>query len=116
MKKILFITYEYITYTPFGGIAFYYQKVAEILSETNFDVTVVAAKLEESDIDVLYVNSNLKEVYIPCKEIGEFENKGLIWLLDQNIKYDVIEIPEYGALLNNAISKGIIQNKFSLIL
>ncbi len=110
MQKILLITYEYPTYTPFGGIAFYYQKVAQILSETNFDVTVVTAKLEESDIEVLNVNSNLKEVYISCKEIGEFECKGLIWILDQNIKYEVIEIPEYGALLNNAISKGTLQN------
>jgi glycosyltransferase involved in cell wall biosynthesis len=110
LQKILLITYEYPTYTPFGGIAFYYQKVAQILSETNFDVTVVTAKLEESDIEVLNVNSNLKEVYISCKEIGEFECKGLIWILDQNIKYEVIEIPEYGALLNNAISKGTLQN------
>ncbi len=100
MKKILFLTYEYPTYTPFGGIAFYYAKVAQILSGQKFDVTVVSAKLIESELNSveLIQSNNLKEVFIPCIDSVTYQKLALEWLIQNNTKYDIIELPEYGAL------------------
>ncbi len=108
MNKILFITFEYPTYTPFGGIAFYYAKVALILARQGFDVTVVAAKIVESEIKTIETNQgdNLNEVFIPCSDGGTFQKFVLEWLIQNNAKYDIIELPEYGALFYNYVKTG----------
>jgi glycosyltransferase involved in cell wall biosynthesis len=112
LKKILFITFEYPTYTPFGGIAFYYGKVAHFLSKNNFDITVLTAKLDNAG-GVLIENSscdNLREIYICCEDAGDFERRGLDWMLLQSAKYDFLEIPEYGSLFYNAVTKNLFKN------
>ena len=112
LKKILIITYEYPTYTPYGGIAFYYGKVAHILSKNNFDVTVLTARLDNAGSG-LFENSscdNLREIYICCEDAGDFEKRGVDWMLLQLTKYDFLEIPEYGALFYNALTKNLFKN------
>jgi glycosyltransferase involved in cell wall biosynthesis len=111
LKKILFITYEYPTYTPFGGIAFYYSKVAEILTRRGFDVTIVAAKVGEKEKDAIEINqiNNLKEVFIPCDYSGTFQKLAIQWLIQNKIKYDVIELPEYGALFDHYVKTGMLK-------
>jgi glycosyltransferase involved in cell wall biosynthesis len=108
LKKILFITYEYPTHTPFGGIAFYYAKVVQILARQGFDVTVVAAKVVEKETDAVEINqsSNLKEVFIICSDSRGFQKLAIEWLLQNNAKYDIIELPEYGALFYNYVKTG----------
>jgi glycosyltransferase involved in cell wall biosynthesis len=108
LKKILFITFEYPTYTPFGGIAFYYGKVAHILAGQNFDITLLSAQVAEIEMKAIEVNqtNNLKEVFIPCKDTRAFQQLALKWLFQNNNKYDIIEIPEYGALFYNYIISG----------
>ena len=106
MKKILFITYEYPTYTPFGGIAFYYAKVAQILGRQGFDVTVLAAKVGEKDAVEINQSNNLKEVFIPCDDSGIFQKLAIQWLIQNKTKYDIIELPEYGALFYNYVKTG----------
>ena len=108
MKKILFITFEYPTYTPLGGIAFYYAEVAQILARQGFDVTVVAAKVGEKEkVDVeINKSNNLKEVFIICNGSGAFQKLAIEWLLENNVKYDILELPEYGALFYNYVKSG----------
>lgn len=108
MKKILFLTYEYPTYTPFGGIAFYYSKVAEILARQGFDVTVVAAEEVEEEKKAVEIiqNNNLKEVFIPCIDIHGFQKLAIGWLMQNNTKYNIVELPEYGALFYDDIITG----------
>ena len=109
MKSILFITYEYPTYTPFGGIAFYYAKVAELLSKQGFFVTVIAGKVDEHGIGEMEMNLNqtLTHVYITCKNIVDFEKYAAKWITEQKINFDLIEIPEQSALFLESILKGI---------
>lgn len=108
MKKILFITYEYPTYTPFGGIAFYYAKVAQILVRQGFVVTVITAKVGEKEKVAVEINqsNNFNEVFIPCSDSGAFQKSVLEWLMQNNAKYDIIELPEYGALFYNYVKSG----------
>lgn len=108
LKKILFITFEYPTYTPFGGIAFYYGKVAQILAGQKFDITLVSAKVSEVEMKAIEVNQTnyLKEVFIPSKDTRAFQQLALEWLFQNNNKYDIIEIPEYGALFYNYVITG----------
>jgi glycosyltransferase involved in cell wall biosynthesis len=98
--KILFVTYEYPTYTPFGGIAFYYAKLVQILSLQGFEVTVVAAKLVEKEKNAVEINQtyNLKEVFIICSDSSAFQKLAIEWLFQNKTKYDIVEVPEYGAL------------------
>jgi glycosyltransferase involved in cell wall biosynthesis len=108
LKKILFITFEYPTYTPFGGIAFYYARAAQLLAREGFEVTVVSAKVVESEIKTVEVNQsdNLNDVFIPCNDSGTFQKLVLEWLFQNNAKYDIIELPEYGAMFYNYVKSG----------
>jgi glycosyltransferase involved in cell wall biosynthesis len=112
LKKILFITFEYPTYTPFGGIAFYYGKVAHILSKNNFNVTVLTAKVDNNGGGLIenVPCDNLREIYICCEDAGDFERSGVDWLLLQSAKYDILEIPEFGALFCDVVSKNLFKN------
>ncbi len=105
MNKILFITFEYPTYTPFGGIAFYYQSIAKILSEHNFEVTVLSAKIESSFKGEIYGNEKkgLNEIFICCTDMYEFSSLASEWINKQKFKYDIIELPSYGHVLFNQI-------------
>ena len=112
MKSILFITSEYPTYTPFGGIAFYYQKVSDILSKIGFSVTVVTCIPQDAKIlKVENPNPNFKEIYLPGNTLNQFKNQVHVWLRNKvKEKFDLIEAPEYGALLFELIkSKQIYQ-------
>ncbi len=108
MKKVLFITYEYPTYTPFGGIAFYYYRVTNILADHNFEITVVSAKIESNRKGLLEENSigKITHVFISCNNPVEFESYVIQWLFEQKTKYDVIEIPEQSALFLQFILNG----------
>ncbi len=106
MKKILFITYEYSTYTPFGGIAFYYSRVAQIFARQGFNVTVIAAKVGEKDTIEINQSNNLKEVFIPCNDSGTFQKLAIEWLIQNYVKYDILELPEFGALFYDDVITG----------
>lgn len=108
MKKVLFITYEYPTYTPFGGIAFYYLKVAKILEKEKFDITVVSALIVENEMVPISTssNGNLKEIFIPCTNNIEFQHFAFNWLIQNKTQYDVLEIPEYGAFFHDYLVTG----------
>ena len=101
MKSILFITYEYPTYTPFGGIAFYYQKVSDILSRVGFQVTVLTCiPHEEQLLKDKNANPNFDIIYLRGNTQNEFKNQVHIWLRNKvQEKFDLIEVPEYGAIL-----------------
>jgi glycosyltransferase involved in cell wall biosynthesis len=109
LKSILFVTYEYPTFTPFGGIAFYYAKVAELLSKQGFFVTVIAAKVDEHGFGEIEKNLNqtLSHVYITCKNLADFEKYAAKWITEQKKNFDFIEIPEQSALLLEPMLKGI---------
>jgi glycosyltransferase involved in cell wall biosynthesis len=108
LKKILFITYEYPTHTPFGGIAFYYAKVVKLLARQDFEVTVVAAKVVEREIKMVEIkqSDNIKEVFITCSDSGKFHKLVINWLFQDNAKYDIIELPEYGSLFYKDVIAG----------
>ncbi len=101
MKSILFITYEYPTYTPFGGIAFYYQKVADILSKMGFKVTVLTCiPLEEELLKIQMENALMDIIYLRGESLYQFKIKVDMWLNNNaQGKFDLIEAPEYGAIL-----------------
>jgi glycosyltransferase involved in cell wall biosynthesis len=112
VKKILFITYEYPTYTPFGGIAFYYQKTAKILKNLGINVCIYAAKVSEQkqneDSDELTI------VYIPCDGLNEFHDLAYQKLIKDSAFFDIIEVPHYGAPFLKQLKNGDIRNHCDL--
>ena len=108
MKSILFITYEYPTYTPFGGIAFYYQKTAKILTSLGVKVCIFTAKVSEQkqnkDSDELTI------VYIPCDGLNEFHDLAYQKLRKDAVFFDIIEVPHFGAPFLKELQNGNIRN------
>lgn len=109
MKRIIFITYEYPTYTPFGGIAFYYAKVAQILAEHNFEITVLSANVLDNGHGEIEQNANgrISHFYFSCNNPIEFEKVVTSWLFEQKGKFDIIEIPEQSGLFLNTVLEGL---------
>jgi glycosyltransferase involved in cell wall biosynthesis len=108
LKSILFITYEYPTYTPFGGIAFYYCEVAQILAAQNFDVTVLSAKIHTGGGSIIRDNlkQNLTEIYLPSKDIDDFSDAVTEWLKINTLKFDILEMPSYRNILFQDVING----------
>jgi glycosyltransferase involved in cell wall biosynthesis len=108
VSNFLFITYEYPRYTPFGGIAFYYSKVAKILEKEKLDITIVSAQIVGNDMVSVssFSNGNLKEIFIPCRDSIEFQRFAFDWLIQNNTRYDFVEIPEYGAFFHDYLVTG----------
>jgi len=112
LKSILFITYEYPTHTPFGGIAFYYFKTAEILSNLGYQITVLTARPKDAElIESKKKKSMLNEIFLPSNNLREFKNELINWFKNfSGDKFDLIEAPEYGAILFDLLKSGNLYN------
>ncbi|MFZ4427823.1 MAG: glycosyltransferase family 4 protein [Saprospiraceae bacterium] len=96
--KIAYISYEFPTYTGFGGIAFYIRKIAGIMSSQGNAVHVITAR-PGSDEDQIEHISGQQIHYLGVKSQKDFRQRvpGYMKLLVSSEKFDVIESAEYGA-------------------
>lgn len=102
MKRILFVTYEYPTFTPYGGIAFYYSRVSELLRKKGFDVQVITARIGLNEINCMLISDNYI-TYIDCNGEKDFGKQVGAWLRSKKEYFDLIEIPHFGSLLYSEI-------------
>jgi glycogen(starch) synthase len=98
MMKIAYISYEFPTYTGFGGIAFYIRKIAGIMSGRGNFVHVITAQPGSDEDQTAYI-SDLKIHYLGVNNQKEFQQRipEYIKFLARSKKFDVIESAEYGA-------------------
>ena len=104
--RICYVSYEYPTYTGFGGIAFYIQKMATIMSEHGHQVEVVTAN-PKSTIDFQETNSGILIHYLGVQSSGYFQRKLPNYLISisREKKFDLLESPEYGGDMIGCLDK-----------
>lgn len=107
-KSILFITYEYPRYTPYGGIAFYYSKTADILSNLGITVVVYTAKVGECSLNSVPKSCEMR--YFVCNNGDEFYSMVYKTLKSEKLFFDIIEVPHFGAPFLEQLNNGKIKN------
>jgi glycosyltransferase involved in cell wall biosynthesis len=103
VKSICFVTYEFPNFTPFGGIAFYYEKITRLLQINGYSVTVVTSGNESYEIQEC---TNVKIVFIESLDIKSFNINVSAWFKHTECYFDILELPTYGTTLFHELRSG----------
>jgi glycosyltransferase involved in cell wall biosynthesis len=98
MMKVAYISYEFPTYTGFGGIATYVDTMSKIMVAHGAEVHVVTINPAQSE-NAIVTTGNLNVHYLGVKNQRAFRNALPIYLAGWvgNHKFDIIEAAHYGA-------------------